>query len=666
MGAIQRRFFKKQADGSWTPNLTQPQQPQTAPTPSQTVQPGQKMMNMQTGETYNVVRQVPGKGTVVQNAQTNQQGIIPENQPNPNLVNVVTKQTLVDALAKQATDGTSKTSDLDKVLKGVLDEVLPDSERNIPAQELREAEQNFDSSLDDLEEIHRSPDEATIDEEQDEIADRLDMAEKDLEGPWDSDHEEQEINKLVDMSKRDINYLKDELPDTKPEQVQEERDEVLKNLSQAKEDAQEKEKKTSPAAAKIVDVLGVKSSWEQKKKELLAKQAADPYTVGYTNKRRVDEKLKKEAAYSAPDPRHIKDIHGHDPATNAPVRETRDIRIRLDNFPIGESEADSSGLPTDPTKQKGYRIPFREMDEKQVREREHFPNQDKLPLYNMKREEISQYLKNSNPERNYGIANSTEPHEEEAIKQEKNKFSTEELELREIIGISKVADKEESAEEEEGVKEGPIQFKVLQKAPPIKEYEEPALIGPAKDKVKEAITKLHNAQKELADIKAELAEKLRPLQEQSLEITKEYNPKIKSAEDSVASYLKMLYEQISETESKVVHYEDFIIARVERMTNPTKTPTLNEVIERAGQISKDLQSQIIEIKKKLQEENMSSVLERYLYKYPISKSHEKKITSSLSSADPVFSIISWLRGVIKNFLDINEMLDQELEEQDAF
>ncbi len=93
-----------------------------------------------------------------------------------------------------------------------------------------------------------------------------------------------------------------------------------------------------------------------------------------------------------PDP----DKTGHDKRTNIPGLETKDIVVGLTEFPKDQKKEEST------KKGKGYNIPFKDMDENQVEEREHFDNEKRLPIHRMKREELSEYIKGV-PERNLGL-----------------------------------------------------------------------------------------------------------------------------------------------------------------------------------------------------------------------------------------------------------------------
>jgi hypothetical protein len=96
------------------------------------------------------------------------------------------------------------------------------------------------------------------------------------------------------------------------------------------------------------------------------------------------------------------DKTGRDTKTGIPMGETKEIEIGMTEFPKDQKRDDSAGNP--PYKgEKGYRIPFKKMNENQVKEREHFENENKLPIRNMRRDELADYVKGKDDEKNYGL-----------------------------------------------------------------------------------------------------------------------------------------------------------------------------------------------------------------------------------------------------------------------
>lgn len=103
--------------------------------------------------------------------------------------------------------------------------------------------------------------------------------------------------------------------------------------------------------------------------------------------------LRKKADIGYNPQKPQKDETGHDKYHGVPFSEDRDINIGVDEFPVDEKKETSSGHPSDPSKQKGYRIPFKEMDKNQVKNRERFNNQDLLHLRSTPVRELDIYKK---------------------------------------------------------------------------------------------------------------------------------------------------------------------------------------------------------------------------------------------------------------------------------
>lgn len=324
-----------------------------------------------------------------------------------------------------------------------------------------------------------------------------------------------------------------------------------------------------------------------------------------------------------------KDRTGHDKKTGLPFTEDKPITVGLTEFPKDQDRDKSSGPPLSST--DGYRIPFEEMDDKQVKEREYFRNQDKLPLDGMKREELVQYVKEGNPERNYGLSNLEAEAMLDAVGF--NKTSAAGLQLRSA----------ESAEEETPLK--PIEHRELKTAPKIEEFKEPEVIPPAEGKLKEAITKFRNTQKDIAAAKAHLEELLRPFQESIKQIQEgPSGVEIQKLQSTLKKYLEMVYRELGETEERVAAYEDSIFARFERQIERGPQVTLTELLAEVERVMPEIAEKVNQLKTALQDRKNKEVLERILFEYPVSRTQQKKITSAIeNSADSIIQmLVEWI------------------------
>jgi len=241
---------------------------------------------------------------------------------------------------------------------------------------------------------------------------------------------------------------------------------------------------------------------------------------------------------------------GRDNVTGVPVGEEKSIDIGMTEFPKGQKR--DTG--------EGYKIPFKEMDEKQVEEREHFTNEVKLPIDGMRRDELADYVKGKGP-KNFGLNQEPLDKESEA--------------LASIIDYNPV--KKKTLAQDEGefspeVQERPIKRKQLQRAPSSENYKEPETIPEASSKAKEGITKLHQTEQEIAALKEQMEEIMAPFREKLQGLTQEMEEasgevkeKVTKEERLRQSYIEMVYGQLSAAEQNVVAYQDDRTIKADRM-----------------------------------------------------------------------------------------------------
>jgi ElaB/YqjD/DUF883 family membrane-anchored ribosome-binding protein len=385
---------------------------------------------------------------------------------------------------------------------------------------------------------------------------------------------------------------------------------------------------------KLAHVETMSQNWQQIRKSLLAKAAAKG--VGY-----APEKPQKDKT-------------GHD-RSGVPLAEEKEVTLGLTEFPKDQKKEDSVGGPLE--NEKGYRVPFKEMDENQVTDREHFHNEEKLPFYRIKREQISPSVKTpEDGKKKHGLEDekTENPGEDTFV----------EASLLRSIGLSKEAaepgDPEpigETAPKKE-VPQAPIQHKPLKKAPGVAEYKEPEVIETAGGKLKEAITKFRKAQTDISDIQAQTKAALAPIEETMKRTREPLDQKLSKAREELASYLNMVYEQLGETKEKLAAYEDTILARVERLVEGGGKANLQEVLDEANRIAPELFSVINKIKEQVDQKKMVEIVERTLYDFPVSKTQERKIVQKKSSGE--MSELDDLLNCLTEWLDQITSINKQL------
>jgi hypothetical protein len=343
--------------------------------------------------------------------------------------------------------------------------------------------------------------------------------------------------------------------------------------------------------------------------------------------------------------------HGHDDVNNIPVGEDKKVSIGLNEFPKGEDRDQSIGVGSE----KGYDIPFKEMDNNQVKDREYFHNMNALPIDNMKREELAGYVKDEEADHNYGMSMETP-----------DKEQVNSLAIMRAMGITKIADEEVSAEiptKPELIKK-PIQYKELKTAPKIKEFQEPPTIPEASGKVKEAVTKLKKAQALIVKSKAELASKIKSLQESIATIQAPYDKAAKKEKAMVTSYLEMAFDQLTKTQDHIAAYDESILTAIERQESELSSQvTLPQLLAKADELEPAVAEGIRKLSELLAQERTREVLERLLIQYPKSKVQEKKIVSSIESQD-VDWFVDELDDITEEFASLNEHLEGDFEEEE--
>lgn len=442
------------------------------------------------------------------------------------------------------------------------------------------------------------------------VVDTIDPSEFENHVRKDIDHERQEIVEKLDSVKNDI-------------------DAIIENREMLPTTSGKIAHTTRSTATLTNPNIGTAAkTWHELRKSLSFKHGFNAEEPDPTKETR-EVRAQRELGFSPTKPK--KDKTGHD-ASGVPLTEDKEVTLGLTDFPIDVTKSKKYEHP-EAGKGKGYAIPFKEMEENQVKNREQFRNKEKLPVDHMTREEYRDMLGKKDPDDNYGLGD------------------MEVSALSRAVGIQKRAFPDEPVAPEKSKR--PIIYKDVKKAPAEKDYpgfKEPAVIEEAGGQVSEAITKLRQVQEKLAELEEELkkkqagyTEKLKPLQED-----------ISKHKDLQKSYIEMAYNMLMATKDNVRAYEEAIYASVNRdVTDSGPAVTLPQVIEAAKAISEEFAQQIQSVVEKLKGGRATDVEERFLFKYPASGVQQKKITA-LAGVESVFI------DIVKILSELNGRLADEL------
>lgn len=394
-------------------------------------------------------------------------------------------------------------------------------------------------------------------------------------------------------------------------------------------------------------ILSAQKRWGQQRKELAAARDAERAALVATSskpveKMNVNERIiharNVEAAYNG-----SADATGHDKVTGLPMKEPGKVEVGMTEFPAGEKKG----------KGDGYNLPFHEMDQNQVAMREHFDNEKRLPTYNMQRRELSEYRDDPNGgKKNLGLSEQQKqsgPGEEPELNIGKE-ASLEEQALQSALGFSVTAADNVPAQE------GPVVHKPLKTQPKIDEYQEPAMIPQAEGKAKESITKLRKVQADITALTKLIADTQKPFMDSMQTAVKPLQEQMGDQKKLLQSYLDMAYNSLNAARSTVAAYEQSIYAALERGKNVEPNVTLSQLLTRLETVEPELAAKVQKLQEEMKTELSQTVLEKFLYEYPISKSHEKRIQASSSAG-----VLSVLQHVITTANEIIGLIAQELD-----
>lgn len=296
--------------------------------------------------------------------------------------------------------------------------------------------------------------------------------------------------------------------------------------------------------------------------------------------------------------------------------------------------------------------PFREAEKEMVERREHFTNENKLGLRGLKRNELKTYI-DGKDEKEYGLSEEGREGDFENPDPFRKKSSITDDDL--AAGLVVTA---EDIPEEGNVEERPIVHKDIKRAPGLEGWKEPETIDEASGKAKEAITKFRKVQDEIAATKKKLADKLAPIQKKMMDTQKPFQEDLKKQQESLTTYLEMIWNQLGEVDNKIAAYEDKIFAAVERSKEETAKVSLAQLLAKLEADQKDIYEAVMKTKEAMENEKVTSVLERFLYEYPVSKEHEKKKVVRRSSDDNTFAeALSILKAALMSLLNLGDSLE---------
>jgi DNA-directed RNA polymerase subunit RPC12/RpoP len=646
--------------------LVQPTQPLVSPPQGQPLQPNQQVVNPADGKTYNVVKQ-DNAGTTVMDPTTQQQMIVPKEQQQNLKPAVQTQASLEDNALDEAIKKKAFS------VKAMFDDILDDA-LNRAGFEVKDPDEKDGEARRFTEKELAESGRQYLSEHPEEDPDISSMV------PIDeiTNHLEEDINNDTEHAHRLNDLAKDELVEQEPDDAKALHELAIEELDETAEDASllgqlsNHRKFTNPKVASMSQNWATyrKQIREDKAKKVQAAQKPIPNSKK-SFQQQVSEELAKQG-YKGFKPESAEPTENGRTERGVPVGESKDVEIGMTDFP-------------------DYTKPFQEAQQEMVDSREHFQNEKKLPVYKMKREELGDY----NAPENFGlseterdgefknpklqfesaksIANSLVKEAEAVELPDGSGFFTDTIDTDKDVEASK---KKVAAEEiQTGTKvspqvmEKPVVHKPIKTSPKLDEYEEPAVIEMASGKVKEAITKFKQAQTDVKSLQEEIQAKIKPLQDSINELMKPYtspsdpndpkspNIQVKKAQ-AVTTYMNMVFEQLQLLENSTVAYEKEIFAAVQRSKAEAKPASLAEVLAKAEEIAPQLVEEINKVKAAIENERTTEVIEKFLYEYPLSKSHEKKVVTSLKveAFDELSDVLNTWKEIAKSLMDLNTLL----------
>lgn len=395
-------------------------------------------------------------------------------------------------------------------------------------------------------------------------------------------------------------------------------------------------------------VPGMSKRWNEIRKEIrekLRKESAEkgdehPFDSApeHTSREQQESLRLQSVGYTSSPDKHTPNEAGRDPKSHIPTSSSGNVEIGMTEYP----EFDQN---------------FQESQEEMVERREHFQNQDKLPRSSMRRDEIEEYNDGKYKDKNYGLSETA--NEDEFENPELQFEASNDALAKEMISKKAMGEESEGAP----IQERPIVHKDIKRAPGLEGYKEPETIEEASGKVKEGITKLHKVQQEIVEVKKKLQAVIAPLQKQLQEVQKPFNEDLIKKQESISSYIEMIYTQLTEQEGKISAYADKIFAVVERSKEEVSKATLPKLLAELETVDKETFDAVMKVKEAMESETVTSVLERFLYEYPVSKEHERKkvVRKSYDEEGSFIQAITILKDALMGLLNLGDTLEVNLE-----
>ena len=162
-----------------------------------------------------------------------------------------------------------------------------------------------------------------------------------------------------------------------------------------------------------------------------------------------------------------------------------------------------------------------------------------------------------------------------------------------------------------------IEYKSLKTAPHITEYIKPTLIDEASGKISEGITKLKQIQEEINKLELEKETETKKYRDKISEIEKPLNEKIETKEKSLDSFIKLIFENLSQIKGNTVEYnnEEYwasLIRQVEKVQE-LKVEQLVKLTEEEDPVMAEKLNAII---KRTKSARTTKITENYLYQFP--------------------------------------------------
>lgn len=624
----------------------------------QTPQPNTQYFNPADGATYTMKQPDPsGKGTVMVNSQTQEEQLLPN--PSMQEVQMNNGQQMLKPIMKTQTLGVSMANDIDNIVNGEPDAEQHTDTSSASATDMIPAVQDhlktdIDRAIEDIDRQAQGV--------EGDIAEIVDNAQLFNEVAPASGEDNVSVIDSVGLPDGDIHT--ETLPADKA------RNAVPRFMA---------------STVAPIKVQSTPKSWMSIRRGITTKgqvsfkerQLAHLKNAGLT-------KLAKDLGFS-PDNRDPQPSgHSEQGIPIAGPPKEKDMQIGMTEFPKDQDRDASVGLDTG----KGYNVPIKEMDERQVADREKFDNEHRQYMRSMTIRQIRDIMGGNKSKEVAGIEKGKGlQSERQVVKPEDNDaYDIEKKAIALAVGLSATAidldqpekprvfnfspkprsataiDLETPAPSTGGPlpKDAPVTHKPIKTAPKVDEYTEPGVIPPASKEMEVFLDKFSTHYAKLEELKDQLKSALAPHQKSIVEEQSKIMPAITEQEKLMKDALEMAYNAIESTGSRLVHYSEELWAAVSRTKNVAPAVTVPQIIAEAKLIDQHLVEQIEKLVAVVGERGKSKLRERTLYEFPPSKSHEERMTPKSSLQSTAGSPLEDLGEIIRGFLFVSSEIDEAM------